>query len=372
MNLDDVKTDCRYFKGNVPCFANKKYGVTCIECNQYDRFEEKILIIKLGAAGDVIRTTPLLYPLRKEYPSARIYWLTNYPRFVPVDSYPNADVVLDFNLQNVLYLKSMKFDRVINLDKDNEAIGLAAQIRSERNSGFIMRDGHCYPADELAEHKFFTGINDVYSKNNTKSYMEEMFEICGYEYSGENYVIDLFEHDNVDIPVAKEKKIIGLNTGSGERWVSRLWDDNNWIELANMLCDSNYEVILLGGESEHRRNVNLRDNSSAKYFGVFGLGNFINIVNKCDIIVSQVTMCMHIAIALKKKLVLMNNIFNKNEFELFGNGVIVEPEKECKCYFLSKCVNRDYHCMQHITPGMIHTECMKLLMVPENNNHLSY
>jgi heptosyltransferase-2 len=38
-------------------------------------------------------------------------------------------------------------------------------------------------------------------------------------------------------------------------------------------------------------------------------------------------MGMHITLALGKKIVLMNNIFNPYEFDLFGKGEIVAPIK---------------------------------------------
>ena len=78
MKLSDIKFDCRYFRGDIPCKPNKNYGVHCIDekgidCNYYAHVKEKILIIKLGAIGDVIRTTPLLEPIKKQYPGAGIY-----------------------------------------------------------------------------------------------------------------------------------------------------------------------------------------------------------------------------------------------------------------------------------------------------------
>ena len=78
-----VKTDCKFFKGDIPCIYHKKEGVKCENCKYYEPLKEKILIIKLGAAGDVIRTTPILRVLRKKYPYANITWLTDYPVLVP-------------------------------------------------------------------------------------------------------------------------------------------------------------------------------------------------------------------------------------------------------------------------------------------------
>jgi len=34
----------------------------------------------------------------------------------------------------------------------------------------------------------------------------------------------------------------------------------------------------------------------------------------------------------------MNNIFNPNEFDLFGKGEIIMPDKVCQCFYKGKCV----------------------------------
>jgi heptosyltransferase-2 len=83
-------------------------------------------------------------------------------------------------------------------------------------------------------------------------------------------------------------------------------------------------------------------------------------MNHCDAIVSAVTMAMHIAVGLKKPLILMNNIFNKYEFELYGRGEIVEPDKECKCFFSPNCKNEEYFCMEHLKPEKIFSAVKRL------------
>lgn len=333
----------------------------CNDCSYYDKTAGRILIIKLGAAGDVIRTTPLLFPLKKNFPDAKIYWLTYHTDLVPLHSNPHADAALMYNLQNISWLQEIRFDLVINLDKDNEAISVAQNISAEDKMGFVLKDGYCYPANKNAEHKFLTGIFDELSIENKKSYPEEIFEICGYKFNGEKYLIDLDKNSDKEFPIDINKKVIGLNTGCGERWTSRKWKDEFWIELINKLKHEGFEVILLGGPSEDEKNNFLNNVTRAKYFGYYDLKTFINIVNKCDVIVSQVTMAMHIAIALGKKLILMNNIFNPNEFELYGNGSIVAPRKECKCFFQPVCINPDYQCMDHLLPEDVFEACIKQL-----------
>lgn len=365
IKLSDVKLDCRHFRGHIPCKPNKLYGVMCNDCKYYDKIKKKILIIKLGAAGDVIRTTPLLYPIRKEYPDSKIYWLTYSSELVPVNTDPKVDEVLKYNLQNVSYLLASEFDVVINLDKDYEAISIMNDISSKKKIGYTIKDGYCYPAGKSAEHKYLTGIFDNISKENKQNYMEEIFDICGYKFNGEKYILERNKEFDKDWSLNFNKKVIGLNTGAGERWTSRLWKDESWIKLITKLKSENYEVILLGGPSEHEKNTLLNEVTGAKYFGVFDLKTFINLADKCDVIVTQVTMSMHIAIALGKKLVLMNNIFNPNEFELYGNGEIIHPRKECKCFFQPKCINKEYECMDFMMPDDIYDACLRQVSLLE-------
>ena len=57
------------------------------------------------------------------------------------------------------------------------------------------------------------------------------------------------------------KKIIGLNTGCGGRWTTRLWTIEKWVELVNLLQAQHPDVhiLLLGGEAEDARNQEIRD-----------------------------------------------------------------------------------------------------------------
>ena len=83
------------------------------------------------------------------------------------------------------------------------------------------------------------------------------------------------------------------------------------------------------------------------YPGHFSLKEFFALMANTDIVVTQVSMNMHIAIALKKRLVLFNNIFNAHEFHLYDRGVIVQPTSGCDCYYGNTC-SRERSCMLDI------------------------
>ncbi|HEY6180839.1 MAG TPA: hypothetical protein VIW67_01270, partial [Terriglobales bacterium] len=62
----EVAFDCKFFLGDRPCVWHKADGVLCT-CERYQKVEQRLLIIKLDAMGDVLRTTALLPPLAKAH-----------------------------------------------------------------------------------------------------------------------------------------------------------------------------------------------------------------------------------------------------------------------------------------------------------------
>lgn len=346
------KADCRFFKGHIPCKPHKENGYHCEDCPVYEPVSKRILIIKLGAIGDVIRTTPLVVKYKNLYPGCKITWLTWTPDILPSSQ---VDEILKWDYNAILYAQQAKWDIAINLDKEKEAGALLNMVNAKEKFGFVLKDNEIQPYNDLALHKFSTGLFDDVSKANTKSYLQEIFEICGFNHQGEPYLMDTHQEKGYRWNLPTGKKIIGMNTGCGGRWTTRLWSIDKWVELVKLVQQNNPDatVLLLGGEAEHQRNTEIQQRSGALYLGYFSLNEFINLVNQCELVVTQVTMGMHITLALGKKIVLMNNIFNPHEFDLFGKGEIVSPDKTCKCFYRGSCVD-GISCMEQLSAEKVH------------------
>ncbi len=365
------KSDCLHFRGHVPCEPHKRTGVHCSFCSEYRKRLGRILIIKLGATGDVIRTTVILQSLREAYEDHEIWWLSDTPEVVPT----SVQYRLHCTAKNLALVTAVHFDVAINLDKDAQACAVMSQVRSTKQFGYTLADGVPSPVNELAEHKFLTGLFDDVSKANKLSYPQEVLEMCGFEWKGQEYELDppgpspltslygngqaadadagVSTSSNSEVANGAKPLVVGLNTGCGERWVSREWPVEYWVRLIELLHGAAAKVVLLGGPSEHERNLMLRERTGAVYEGTYPLMTFAAVVNECDVVVTAVTMVMHMAIAYKKRLVLLNNIFNPHEFELYGRGVIIQPSVECTCYFAQTCVNQTYRCMEHLAPEVV-------------------
>ncbi|NOX48739.1 MAG: glycosyltransferase family 9 protein [Chlorobi bacterium] len=308
--------------------------------------------------GDVIRTTSLLQRFKIEFPTARIFWLTKFKDILPNE----IDWPLEYTLENLTWIKSIPFEMGINLDKDPEACALMDQLTINNKFGFGLSGGMPAPLNSLAEHKFLTGISDDLSKKNRKHYLEEIFEICGLEYRGEEYLLPEPCYNKRIEEFVSPRKVVGLNTGCGGRWVTRLWPENYWEELAVRLMDSGYTVLLLGGPEEHEKNCRIAKKTSANYLGVFPILEFLGLIQKCDLVVTAVTMAMHLAIGLKIPLILFNNIFNPNEFHFFTKSTILTPAKQCECYYRPKCIH-EKSCMYDLSVDSVFKEIQRLVPV---------
>ncbi len=62
-------------------------------------FEKKILIVRLSAVGDVIRTLPAVKAIKSYYPSASLTWMVEEPSRAFLESQPEIDEVILFPRQ---------------------------------------------------------------------------------------------------------------------------------------------------------------------------------------------------------------------------------------------------------------------------------
>ncbi|MBM3324558.1 MAG: glycosyltransferase family 9 protein [Calditrichaeota bacterium] len=343
-----VHRDCRHFLGDRPCQPHKEERVHCEDCPHHDPVEERFLIVKLGAAGDVLRTTPLLRAIKAHHPHAHVTWLTRSPEVLPSKW---IDRILPFTLEAITWVMSASFSHLLSLDKDPEAVAIASKVKAVNHRGFMQGpEGLCAPADALAQEKFLTGLFDDVSKAYRKSYPQEIIEMCGYAYQRERYVLELPESEpKWKLPTARP--LVGLATGCGARWPHRNWPDEHWMELATRLVSEGLGVVLLGGPPEEEKNRRIARASGAFYAGHFPLPIFFSLVNQLDLVVTAVSLALHVALGLGKRVVLFNNIFSPYEFELYDQGTILAPDYNCTCYFDPVCPIGG--CMKYLYPNRV-------------------
>lgn len=87
--MNSWRLDCRYFLGDRPC----KFKRSCPGCKEYSPMGQRILIVKLAASGDVLRTTPLLSGLKRAHPQSHITWVVDKEVYPLLKNIPHAKIL---------------------------------------------------------------------------------------------------------------------------------------------------------------------------------------------------------------------------------------------------------------------------------------
>jgi len=324
---------CRYFVGEKPC----RYKRTCPGCPHFSPFTRRILIIKLGALGDVLRTTPLLRRLKEDFPQSQITWLTDAAAVSLLRDNRHIDRLFHCSFEHETILRAERFDLLINLDKAPFAAALASLLYAKKKLGFGMHPaGAICPLNKEAQYAFRLGVDDELKfRKNRKTYQEIVFEACGFRYAGEAYELpcaDLTDDElsRRGIPELK-RPVIGLNTGAGSLFAGKGWTREGWKSLIDIVVrDLRGTCLLLGGERERELNAWLMRKCAHPSLFDTGWDNplpvFVSLVGLCDLVVCGDTLGMHIAIGLRKKVVALFGSTCPQEIDLYGRGVIVQAD----------------------------------------------
>jgi ADP-heptose:LPS heptosyltransferase len=365
-----VHYDCRHFLGHKPCSFRR----ACDGCPHYAPFGKRILVIKLAALGDVLRTTTLLHGLHRAYPECHITWLTEANVVPMLLGIADIDRLLAFTFEDTLALRHETFDQLYCFDKEPKAVALAMEIRAKERIGFGMSPyGNVMPLSPNSEYMFELGIDDnLKFRLNTKTYPELIYECAGLPYpEPQEYILpDLSEeiaagreHLN-SLGAAPGVLKVGLNTGAGDIFAPKKWTENGYAELADLLAgELGVTVLLLGGPAETERNARI---ASAAVHTPLNAGTyhairrFAGIVGNLDLMITGDTLAMHIAIGLKVPVLVILGATCQQEVELYGRGAKIVADCECSPCYLRACP-KEVSCMQTIPARQVYDAAARLL-----------
>lgn len=357
-----LKIDCRFFKGDRPCTYNKNEGIVCNNCNHYKPISFKILIIKLDAVGDVLRTTSILKPLKKKYPDCYIEWCTRQNASDLFKNNSLVDEVITIEGDAFFRIKAESYDLVINLDTSKISSAIATSTTAKEKIGFVLNEkGYVEPTSSTSQQWLEMSAFDNFKMANIKSHQQIMYEILGFDVPVEQPIIQISENEKLKIAaksfarnIDQSKSVIGLNVGIGTKWPSKGWPLSRWKELIEKLSTSNYNLFLLGGPEE----IETINQLKKEYKFLFDTGchnsilEFAAIVDLCDLVITADTLALHVATALEKNIIALFGPTSVNEIELYGKGIKLSSPDGCKCFYRKYC-SEEVSCMEKITPVMV-------------------
>ena len=197
----------------------------------------KILIIKLGAAGDVVRTTTLLHLFKND----EVDWITSKENSILLKDNPFIARVLTYDKLNNSKLD--KYDLVINLEDNFESAEIVSTVKFKElfgcyavNSRLTYTNSSSGWFDLSLISKYGKQKADEFKYENKLSFQELVFKGLGYKFQGETYIL----------PSASKTDLhgdIAISSKTGNRWPMKNWAYFN--ELAEILRNKGYNVNFL-------------------------------------------------------------------------------------------------------------------------------
>lgn len=355
-----VKADCRYFLGDRPCRFHKAEGIKCADCDRYSGPRSRILLIKLGAMGDVLRTTSILPPLRKQYRDSHLTWLTAKESLGLLENNPLLDSLMVCGGESLARLQVETFDLVINPEAAKDSAALATVAKGEEKKGFgLTPQGFVYPFNPEAEEIFLMGLFDDVKQRNHKTYEQLVCQLVGLSYHRVPPVLCLTDEERRDAKkfrhesgIRKSKPVVGINTGGGSRWPLKRWTVPGFVDLAKRLCSrTEVQLLLLGGPAEVEINREIMSQPGVKAVDTGCLNpprRFAAFIDLCDVVITGDTLALHMGLALNKRMVILFGPTSTTEIDLYGLGTKIASELDCLCCYRQVC-DQSPNCMESIS-----------------------
>lgn len=363
----DLKTDCRHVRWDRPCTPHKERGKVCQSCDEYDPVGARVLMVKLAATGDVLRTTAFLPAIHQQWPGARVTWLTRPSAAQLFDGNPLVDEVLTTDdAITTARLATEEFDVVLCPDADPDAAVLASMAKGKERRGYRRDEqGRIVGLSEGAERWLQMGLSDANKKANTETYQHLVAQVLGF--GPEEVREPILEPSDADaadaaafvqsLKVPADRPLIGINTGAGGRWLYKQWTKEHQQTFLKLCDEAGLAVLLLGGPEEVQRHRDLL--AFAAQMPVYDAGNhnsygrFAALIDQCRVVVTSDSLAVHVTAARKKPAVVLFGPTSSAEIELYGRGTkITPPGMDCLCCYLPRC-DKVPHCQAMIAPEAV-------------------
>jgi heptosyltransferase-2 len=312
----------------------------------------RVLIIKLGALGDVVRTASLLPTLRTWPEPPHITWLTAPAALPLVRRMPGVDRALPFTFDTLAHLELEQFDTVLSLDKEPAPCAVAMRVRAESRLGVgLSRYGTVYPLNEECEYYFQLGLdNEEKFRRNQSSMPELIHAALGFPYAGQRYELAPTADDRAHaaarlaaLGVPPGTRWVGINPGAGAVFANKAWREAGYVELIHSLARRRPDLafLMLGGSDEAELIARImRATADAPVFSAGTdnpLGGFAALIERCAVLVCGDTLALHLAVAVGRRVVSIFGPTCAQEIELFGLGEKIVTPRDCAPCYRRRC-----------------------------------
>ena len=293
---------------------------------------KKVLIMRLGAIGDVVHSTIIAQAIKTTYPQHVIHFITaeNICPLLENNEYLDKIIPVDMNQKdNIFYLikkglelRKEKYDYIINL---TNSIRNMILIKTAAPKQLIKRNAQRVHAADA----FYNTACDAFG------------ELKKPEFINLGVDRDIQNRFQKELSDMKHPVIIFSPGGDNDlQRQGRIWVDDYWTQLGNELVKKyNATILVIGSPTEAQNHSQYGQiKNSHIYSGKLTLKETAALISLCDLFISGDSGPLHLADAVgAKTIALMGSTHPRSSSAYSKNGFFIEPEISCRFCGKRKC-----------------------------------
>lgn len=315
----------------------------------------KILILRLGALGDIVHTTIMAQAIKAAYPDSEVHYCVEERYFDVVKNHPNVDKVHLYNQKlrkNWFYtlkfsqkLKNEHYDVIFNLTNAMRN-NLIAFLAFPKNITFHKKCSDRHVVDDFFETAKKVFPNLIKPKMLNLGYNQQV-------------------NSELESELSKYSRPFLVISPGGEtdnNRQGRIWGKENWINFCKLFSDKYGGTIFINGsQSEikyHEEIISLLKNS-VLITGQFSIEKSMCLTKQADLFMSGDTGPLHLASGLNVNTVGLFGSTNPKNVKPYGEkGYAIGANSNCKFCWLKKCDKKSAEdvitpCMASIKPEQV-------------------
>lgn len=298
-----------------------------------DSDKPKIVVLCLGAIGDLLMASGLINGIKEKFPEAALDLVTSSGNSVAAPLVPGLDSIKSFNISEIpriiRYLRGQKFDLLFdttqwarigniisNFSGAGETIGFQTKGQ-HRSFGYDILATH---SDKIHEVDNFINLGKAkWGDFSGKPVLKPPLPLFRIP-DGENIYLHMW-----------------CMVGPNRKY--RQWPEENWAALAKILIDAGYIINFTGSANNWReteeflRKFQLPAGKANNLAGKPGLPELACLFIKSRGVVSVNTGTMHLASLLGAKVIDLNGPTNVKRTGAYGkNSLCLTPERGKRGY----------------------------------------
>ncbi len=338
--------------------------------HSFDKPIKTIAVCKFVGLGSIIQTTPLLQTLRKNYPEARIIFITNNSNNALLKYIDGINQVISISdkgfgplvistIAMLLKLWKQKPDVYIDLEIYSNYSSMVATMSLSRNRLGFFKNDKTYRKG-IYTHMLYFNIKSPISQTYLQfaRLMGCKTIVPGLFINTANIPQNTGEVINQKLSTRLEKYII-INPNASDLRLERRWALENFVTLINNMCNEfpDRQLVLIGAKNEEPYVSHLFSKLSSKKnvidsSGKLSVSELIGLIFNAELMVTNDTGPMHIAFALKTKTVSLFGPCSPQQYGGLENTITIYKNIYCSpCVheFLIPPCKGDNQCMKKIT-----------------------